>query len=173
MDPTSALSLRAPEPRDVNLIYIWENSSDEAHTTLRTGPVSRFQIEEFVRNYDSEIYTAGSLRFMIDVVTDNSAETVGTIDVFDYDHRNRHAFVGIYITPKQRRRGLAAQALETVCGMMKAKVGMHSLAALVAENNAASRALFEAAGFKPSGRLQSWFDTGEGRLNALVYQRML
>lgn len=163
------LILRAPEPRDTNLIYIWENSSDEAHSSLRTGPVSRFQIEEYIRNYDSEIYSQGALRFMIEV----DGETVGTIDVYDFDRRNRHAFVSIYITPHARRKNIGKAALVRVEKLMLCNVGMHSLAALVAEDNKASRALFESAGYNVSGLMKEWLCFDTERLDALLYQKIL
>lgn len=163
------LTLRAPEPEDTNIIYIWENSSDESHSSLRTGPLSRHAIAEFIDRYDGEIYTQGALRYMIVY----EGETVGTIDIFDYDHRNRHAFVGIYIAPRFRRKGLATIAVGLVEKELKLKTGMHSLAALVAEDNKPSRALFEKCGYHTAGKLQSWFSAGEKRLNALLYQHIL
>ncbi len=163
------VTLRAPEPDDINIIYIWENESDEAHSSLRTGPISRHSIAQYIEAYDGEIYTLGSLRFMIDV----EGETVGTVDVFDYDHRGRHAFVGINIARNRRRQGFALAALNRVAELMARKVGMHSLAALVAVDNAPSRALFEAAGYKTVGRLNSWLTDGQRRIDALIYQRML
>lgn len=163
------LTLRAPEPSDANMIYIWENSSDESHSSLRTGPLSRHQIATYIENYDSEIYTAGSLRFMIDV----DGSTVGTVDVFDYDHRARHAFVGIYISANERRNGYALQAVRSVEDIMRKRVGMYSLAALVAEDNIPSRSLFEAAGYKTAGKLQGWLTDGCRRINVLLYQHIL
>lgn len=162
--------LRAPEPEDISMIYLWENESDEAHSSLRTGPISRHSIARYIEEYDGEIYTLGSLRYMID---DINGETIGTIDVFDFDHRARHAFTGIYISRNRRRKGYALAALKRVEQLMARNVGMHSLAALVAVDNAPSRALFEAAGYRSAGRLNSWLTDGARRIDALVYQRML
>lgn len=167
MDTT--FSLRAPEPGDVNLIYIWENSSDESHSSLRSGPLSRFQIQNFVENYDGEIFSQNALRFMIDA----GARTVGTVDVFDYEPRGRHAFVGIYISPDCRRKGLGLKALKEVERRMRQTVGMHSLAALVAVDNEASKGLFEAAGYEAAGTLKGWLNDGERRIDVIVYQHVL
>ena len=166
---TEKITLRAPEPEDINLIYIWENSSDESHSSLRTGPVSLFQIKQYIENYDGEIYTLGSLRFMIVY----EEQTVGTIDVFDFDPRGRHAFIGVYVSPTYRHKGIASAAIAQVEGQMKQKVGMYALAALVAEDNSSSRRLFETAGYKTVGRLQGWLTDGAERINALLYQHIL
>lgn len=163
------ITLRAPELKDINLIYIWENSSDEMHSSLRTGPLSRHAIQNFIENYDGEIYTQNALRFMIE----RDGETVGTIDVFDFDPRGRHAFVGIFIAPLARRQGVALRAIAEVEKTLRRNVGMHSLAALVAENNKPSRNLFEKARYKTVGKLQSWLNDGEHRLDALIYQHLL
>lgn len=161
--------LRAPEPADANLIYIWENSSDESHSSLRTGPVSRYQIMKFIENYDSEIYSQGSLRYMIVV----GGETAGTIDIYDFDRRSRHASVGIYVSPKFRRKGIARVALTSVERLMKEKINMYCLLALVAEDNKASRNLFEIVGYKTAGKLQGWLTVGDRRIDALLYQHIL
>lgn len=163
------VSLRAPEPRDVNLIYIWENSSDEMHSSLRTGPVSRHQIQQFIENYDGEIYSQDALRYMIEC----NGETIGTIDIFDFDKRGRHAFVGLYIAPAARRQHIAATALAEVERLMKRNVNMHSLAALVSADNAPSQGLFASAGYKTAGRLQGWLADGPNRIDALIYQKVL
>ena len=163
------LILRAPEPEDVNIIYLWENSTDECHSSLRTGPLSRHQIQQFIDNYDGELYSQNALRYMIDF----DGQTVGTIDVFDYDPRSRHAFVGIYIASRARRKGLALNALKSIERIMKSRVGMFSLAALVADDNTASQALFEKAGYEKCGLLKGWLTDGEDRIDGVLYQKIL
>lgn len=163
------ISLRAPEPYDIDRIYLWENSTDELHTTLRTGPLSRHQIEDFVLNYDGELYTRGALRFMIDA----DGETVGTIDIFDYDHRARHAFVGIFIAPAYRRRHIGSQALKLIERHVYRAVGMYSVAAIVAEDNEASRALFTTAGYTAAGILRGWLVDGMRRVDAILFEHLL
>ncbi|MCH5219610.1 MAG: GNAT family N-acetyltransferase [Muribaculaceae bacterium] len=164
-----SVTLRAPEPRDIDKIYLWENLTDEAHTTLRTGPLSRHLIEQFVLGYDGELYSQGALRFMIDV----DRETVGTIDVFDYDHRARHAFVGIYVTAPYRRRGIGREAIRQAEQYVVRAVGMHSLAALIARDNEASIRLFSASGYNEVGRLEGWLTDGETRMDAILMQHTL
>ena len=163
------VTLRAPEPADINLVYIWENTTDEMHSSFRTGPISRHQITQYIENYNGDIYEQGSLRYMIDYQN----ETVGTIDVFDFDRRARHAFVGIYVTSNYRRRGIALTALKEVEGLMKKNVGMVSLAALIAEDNVPSQALFETADYTRVGELKNWLVENGEFFNARIYQRIL
>lgn len=163
------LTLRAPEPDDANLLYIWENSTDERHSSLRPGPVSRHRISEYIARYDGDIIGTGSLRFMIEC----DGETIGTIDLFDYDHRNRHAFVGIYVTPRSRRKGLGLKALKQVENIARRRLSLFALAALVSADNTPSRALFEAAGFQRAGVLDKWIADGENRYDAIIYTKAL
>ena len=168
-DSATFVSLRAPEPIDADILYVWENDMSGWHTSMATGPLSRHQIMEYINAYDADIYTRGSLRFIIEV----DGASVGTLDIFDFDNRARHAFVGIYVTPGWRRRGVGSAALKVVGEMMKEYVGMSSLAALVAIDNGASRLLFEKSGFAVSGRLSGWIRHGAKLVDAIVYQQCL
>ena len=49
---------------------------------------------------------------------------------------------------------------------------MHQLAAVVSVDNAASRALFDAAGYRTAGRLRSWVRRGRSYIDVLLYQRL-
>lgn len=163
------ITLRAPEPSDVDLLYLWENDSSVWHTSLSTGPLSRHQIAQYVDSYEGDIYAHGSLRFIIE----NEGNAVGTIDVFDFDPRARHAFIGIYIVPERRRQGFGSSAVGLVASMMADYVGMTSLMALVAIDNGPSRFMFEAAGFVTTGRLARWIRRGATLVDAVVYQRCI
>lgn len=106
---------------------------------------------------------------MLDV--DN--ETVGTVDVFDFVPLLHHAFLGIYITPHARRKGIGRQAIAEVERLMVRNVGMYSLAALVADDNIPSQKLFESAGYKKTGCLEGWIIDGPRRIDAIIYQHVL
>lgn len=161
------VKLRAPEPDDVDLIYIWDNDEADSHTSLTAGPLSRHQIARYVDEYDGDIFRTGSLRFMIDV----DAETVGTVDIFDFDRRARRAFVGIYVSPHYRRRGIGRAALDSARRYVTDNLSMHTLAAIVAVDNEASLRLFESAGYTTSGRLSSWLMREFERIDAFILQR--
>lgn len=169
MDTPLNVTLRAPEPADVDLIYIWDNDQADCHTSLSTGMLSRHQIEKYVAEYDGDIFRMGGLRFMIDV----EAETVGTVDIFDFDRRGRHAFVGIFVSPRFRGNGIGRQALDEVARFVRSNLSMHSLAALVAVDNAASRTLFASAGYAETGRLKGWIISDFERTDVVIFQKLL
>lgn len=162
----ACISLRAPEPSDVDLLYLWENDREQWHTSFATGPLSRHQISEYVDSYGGDIFADGSLRFVIEA----DGKAVGTVDVFDFDRRARHAFVGVYVSRDARGRGYGAGGLRQVIDMMVRRVAVSSLAALVAVDNVASQALFRSLGFVEAGRLAGWLMCDGRWVDALVYQ---
>ena len=162
------ISLRPVEPADVDTLYIFENSPGAVRTGFASAPVSRQSLWEYAEAYSADIFAEKQLRLMI--VENSSGKTVGTIDLAEFDPRDRRAFAGIYIAEDSRRRGYAYAAIELIKEYCASTLGMHQLAAVVAADNAPSRALFEKAGFKTCGRLRSWLRTGSTYTDALILQ---
>lgn len=128
------VALRAVEPRDVDLLYGWENDVRLWAVSGTTEPFSRAQIEQFVERQlaGADLLRTGQLRLMIDVRqadglsrADGAAEnengsmsgnvsggvsggggfrTVGAVDLFEYDPLNGRAGLGILIYGEENRR---------------------------------------------------------------------
>lgn len=161
------IRLRAPEPADVDSIYLWENDPDG-----RGGctPVSRRQVWDYVQAYDADALRAGELRLLI--VPEGETDAVGCIDLYETDARNRRAGVAVYIDPAHRRRGYARAALTLMLHHAKRDLGLHQLWAHVAADNAPSLALFAACGFKAAGCLRSWLRRGNRWTDVRVLQHL-
>lgn len=158
--------LRAPEPDDVDRLYIWENDRPEAVS----APISRLNVWNYVNNYNADVFVMQELRLVI--VERESGEAVGCIDLYDFSPADMRGGVSIYVTQGYRGRGLAREALslfETYC---RSKIGLHQLWAHIAEENRPSRALFSGAGYKPAGRLRSWIRRGTSFGDVLVVQKL-
>lgn len=164
----SKVSLRAPEPADLDFLYLLENDPDAADSGLTTAPVSRRQLWNYINSYSADIYASGELRLVI--VDNESGAAVGAVDLCDFSPRDRRAFVGIAIAPEYRRRSFGRAALSLLCAYAAETLGLHSLAASVAADNVASRALFGACGFRTCGRLRSWVRRGKGYTDAQMFQ---
>lgn len=162
----SKITLRAPEPSDVDSLYIWENDRPEAIS----APLSHHNVWTYVDNYRADIYADRELRLVI--VERSSGEAAGHIDLYEFNPSDRRAGVAVYIAPAYRRRGYARAALALLEGYCRASLGMHQLWAHVAVDNCPSRALFAAAGFSPAGRLRSWLRTPEGYTDVLIFQKL-
>lgn len=166
---THDITLRAPEPGDTDIMYRWENDADQWDTSFNTAPLSRHQIAQYIEQYDADIYRMGSLRWIIEC----GGQPVGLLDVCDFDSRAMHAFIGIYVATQERRKGVASQALALACDALGQRLCMHSLAALVAVDNTASKNLFVKTGFKTAGCLQSWIRRGKSYHDVLLMQKFL
>lgn len=162
------VSLRAPEPSDLDFLFLLENDPDAADNGILTAPVSRQQMWNYINSYSADIFATGELRL---VIADNaSGNAVGAIDLCDFSARDRRAFVGIAIDSSCRRQGFGRSALALLCSYASATIGLHSLAASVAADNVASRALFTSCGFRSCGRLRSWVRRGNTYEDAQLYQ---
>lgn len=165
------LELRAPEPQDIDRIMSLENDTSDWDASCNIAPFSRKQIWEYIANYRADIFESGQLRFMI-VKTEDS-QSVGMIDLFDFDAVNRRAFVGILIDGTCRGCGIGSMALELLADYCYRRLGMHQLVATTAVDNHSAVELFKSCGYRISGRLQSWLRRGESYRDVYVMQRLL
>lgn len=163
MKEQSRIKLRAPEPADVDLLYSWENDRELWHMSNTKVPFSRFDLEQYVLSIERDIYATRQARFMIDLIsTDETTETIGSIDLFDFDPANLRAGVGILIISEKRKQGYAAEALEQLLGYAFNILNLHQLYCNILENNQASLKLFQGKGFEIIGLKKDWIHT-EGK----------
>lgn len=165
----SEISLRAPEPTDVDAMYRMENDPAVWPEGFTRAPMSRHMLSEYVANYSADPFAQGQLRMIIEA----DGEAVGMVDLYDVDAINRRAGVGIVIEASMRRRGLAREALNRIADYCATSLGLHQLHAVVAAGNDASRALFAACGYRTAGCLRSWVRVGRRYSDAYIYQLML
>jgi len=162
------ITLRAPEPGDVDRIFLWENDFSGAEASVNGAPVSRLQVWNYVQTYTADPFGAGELRLIIEA----DGRAVGHIDLVDVDARNRRAGISIYIAPGERRRGLGAAALAEMIKYCRATLDLHQVWAHVAVDNTASLALFRSAGFRPAGCLRSWLRRDGRWVDVAVLQHL-
>lgn len=165
------IRLRAPEPADVDRMFIWENDSALWPYGSATAPLSHKCLSDYVAAYDGDIFSARQLRLVIELAEEGRA--VGLLDITDFDPRDRHARIGIFVEPSQRRHGIALHALELAKRYARECPGIHSLQALVAADNEPSRRLFAAAGFNTCGRVRSFIRRGQSYCDIIIYQTLL
>lgn len=164
---TQTVSLRAPEPSDLDFLYTLETAQCCGDGAYATAPVSRQMLWEYLQTYSADIFAQRQLRL---IVSDGDT-AIGTADLYDFDPRDRRAYIGIGIAAAYRRQGYGRQAIEAVC-RYASQLGLHQLAAIVPIDNDASMALFHASGFRPAGRLRSWVRRGNTYTDAIVFQRL-
>lgn len=166
----NSISLRGPEPGDLDLLYLWENDTTLWPFGSTRAPLSRHQIWQYLDTYDGDIFTQKQLRMMI--VENQSGKTVGTVDIYDFDARDSHATIGIFIAEEYRRRGFATEALNIICDYARITLGLHQLASWISVDNQPSISLFKSAGFKSKACLRSWIKRGRVYSDVLIFQRL-
>lgn len=162
------IKLRAIEPTDLDVLYLWENDASLWSVGNTITPFSRKQLWDYIETYDGDIFSARQLRFMIE--EQETTEAIGTIDLYDFDPINRRAFVGILIDAKFARQGYGTRSLRLIADYARQIVGMSQLIAVVPERNLPSRALFEKCGYEASATLRSWLRIGDTYQNAVLFQ---
>lgn len=151
-----AVTLRAPELSDADLIFEWENEQDLWYLSNTKLPFSRFDIEQYVLTSDKDIYSAKQARFMIDIKTQDETFTAGCIDLFDFDPANHRAGVGILIAHPYREKGFASAAIDQLVDYAFNVLDLHQLYCNITENNQASLKLFQRKEFSIIGLKKDW-----------------
>jgi diamine N-acetyltransferase len=165
------VSLRAPEPEDLDLLYIWENETSIWQVSGTITPFSRYVLKRYLENAGNDIFQAKQLRMIIQLKKNN--RPVGAIDIFDFDAHHRRAGIGILIAdPTDRRHGYAREALETLTAYCFSVLNLHQLYCNIAAGNKASIKLFAEAGFTESGRKKEWLYDGRRFEDELLFQKL-
>jgi len=148
------LKLRAPEPEDIDLLYNWENDQRLWYLSHTQTPFSRFVLEQYILNSHQDIYTAKQLRMMI--VLKNSGETVGMVDLFDFEPAHRRAGIGILISETQQKHGFASETLDLIIDYAFNTLMLKQLYCNILPENTASIHLFTKKGFHLIGNKKEW-----------------
>lgn len=157
------LLLRKLEPTDLPFLYQWENDAATWADSDTHNPLSQQDLRNYIESTTGDIYRDGQLRLIIE----QEHETVGCIDLFDFDPRNRKAAIGMYIAPAYRRQGLGKQAVELLERYAFQQLNLRMLYAIILINNTSCSRLYQSLGYHPSSPLLSW--TLEG--DAVLWQK--
>ncbi len=166
----NTILLRAPEPEDLDALYMWENDTDLWVLGASITPFSRYTLRQYLTDSTQDIYTDKQLRLMVELK--QSTEPIGTVDLYDFDPFHRRAGVGILIDSKFQKQGLGLQALELLEAYAFDFLNLHQLYALVPEKNTASIRLFSKAKYVPAGKLNDWLSSTESFENVQLLQKI-
>lgn len=164
--------LRAVEPADAVLLYQWENQMELWEVSNTLTPFSRYQIDKYIENSSLDLYESKQLRLMIDLCHNGNVgpETIGMIDLFDFDPYHQRAGVGILIRTEFRKKGLAGDALTTFVHYCFNHLGLHQLYCSIGSENKDSRQLFEREGFRLVGVKKEWVRSSKGYADVCFFQ---
>lgn len=163
------IKLRKIEPSDLPFLYQWENDASVWADGANHNPLSQQDLRDYIASTTGDIYKDGQLRLIIQSLSEAVLEqsglsslspqgglTIGCIDLFDFDPRNRRAALGMYIAPEHRGKGVGKAALEQLEAYAFGFLHLRCLYAVIATNNEPCTALYRNAGYTPSSPLKAW-----------------
>ncbi len=178
---TDLVKLRALEPEDVDILYLWENDLNVWRVSNTVTPFSKHILRRFIANQRYDIYETKQLRLIIEAnrrqaesdragsdhqgakeegEAKEGARPVGAIDLFDLDPYNRRAGVGILIyDPRDKGQGYASSALGLLIRYCFDILMLNQLYCNVDANNTRSLALFRSKEFTTVGLKKEWVRT--------------
>lgn len=164
------ITLRALEPSDLEVLYLWENDPDVWRVSGTLAPVSRDRLARFISEQSYDIYATRQMRLIVDV----DGVMVGSVDIFDFEPLHRRFGVGILIyADEHRRRGYASRVIELIKEYARNALDLKQIWVTVDEDNGASIALFESCGFVLSARRREWVNRAGVFIDELEYQCIL
>ena len=164
------ITLRALEPSDLEVLYLWENDPDVWRVSGTLAPVSRDRLARFISEQSYDIYATRQMRLIVDV----DGVMVGSVDIFDFEPLHRRFGVGILIyADEHRRKGYASRVIELIKEYARNTLDLKQIWVTVGEDNGASIALFESCGFVLSARRREWVNRAGVFIDELEYQCIL
>ena len=146
------LCLRKIEPSDLPFLYQWENDATMWSDSDTHNPLSRHELRQYIESSMGDIYRDGQLRLVID----DEGVTLGCIDLFDFDARNRKAAIGVYIAPNMRGKGFGKKSVELLLDYVFDFLKLRMVYAIIGVKNHSCSRIYESLGFVPSSILKAW-----------------
>ena len=167
--------LRAIEPSDIDLLYLWENDPENWKVSSTQAPFSRFVLEQYITSSHDDIYTAKQLRLIVCSPNPSpggeGGRPIGSIDLFDFEPNHLRAGIGILIADKSdRRKGYASEALKLLINYCFDILNLHQLYCNITTDNEASVLLFQKNGFMITGIKKQWVRDGGNFKDELLLQ---
>ncbi|WP_181304524.1 GNAT family N-acetyltransferase [Rufibacter sp. XAAS-G3-1] len=168
---TDRISLRAPEPSDLDFLYTLENDTTLWPVSLSVAPYSREALKLYLENAALDIFAARQLRLMICLRQENTV--IGTVDLFDFEPLHQRAGVGIALVSGQRGQGYGKETLQVLENYAIHILQLHQLYCSVAQENTTSLKIFRQAGFQEVGLRKDWLRTSTGWQHVVEFQKVL
>lgn len=167
---THHIRLRALEPTDLELLYLWENDPEVWRVSGTLAPVSRERLARFIEEQNYDIYASCHMRLIIEA----EGVAIGSLDIFDYDPVHRRFGIGILIYSKDdRRKGYAKEAINAITEYGRNTLNLKQIWATIAIDNHASISLFESCDFERCAHRKEWINRAGEYVDELEYQLLL
>ncbi len=149
------VSLHAMELSDLELLYDWENNTENWAVSGTLAPFSKLILKQFVEG-PQDVFANKQQRLMIRTVGENK-KTIGCIDLFEFDPKNKRAGIGVLIADKELRgKGYAKEAILILVDYAREVLDLNQLFCNVGMNNEKSLHLFKSCNFELIGIKKEW-----------------
>jgi len=162
------VKLRALEPEDLDELYAIENDESIWNVGQTNVPYSRYALHDYLANASADIYADRQVRMMI---VGEEGESVGLVDVMNFDPQHLRAELGIIVKEPYRHKGYGRAAIESVLSYARSHWHLKQMYVVIDIDNLASIGLFEQMGFERGALLKSWLYDGMKFGDAIVMQK--
>lgn len=164
------LYLRALEQKDLDFLYELENNVAVWEISGTVTPFSRNVLQLYLDNAHRDIFDVKQLRL---VICTNNHDTIGLIDVFDFDPNHKRAGIGIVVLDNAKRnKGFGAEALTLLTNYVFEVLDLRQVYANILEDNVASLHVFKKLGFVEIGVKKDWIRTNGTYKNEILLQKI-
>lgn len=164
------IHLRALEMEDLDLLYEVENDMSLWGVGNTNVPYSRQNLIDYIASATADIYADKQVRLMVE---NDSHETVGIVDLINFDPRHLRAELGIMIKREWQGRGLGKKVVSLIQDYARNVLHLHQVYAIVAESNEKAAKMLSSAGFIGDKMLKDWLCKGQGYEDAYLFQCFL
>ena len=168
MKQASKVTLRAMEPEDLDLLYRIENDQQLWALGDTNVPYSRYTLHDYIANSTGDIYADRQVRLIIE---NGEGQTVGLLDLMNFDPKHRRAEVGLVIELPERRQGYARQAMTLLHHYAKHTLHLHQVYAIISTDNTPAATLFRQQGYEQGLCLKQWIFDGHTYHDAILWQK--
>lgn len=159
--------LRAVEPSDGDIHFVWNQDSDMTRRLDRVWfPQSREGAGRWAEQATATPHDSDDFHFEIDTL---DGEMVGSISTHTCDRRNSTFEFGVAIRADYQQQGFASDAIRLVLRYYFEELRYQKATVHVYDFNTASIALFERLGFQREGRLRRMVYTQGQFFDTLIF----
>ena len=151
------IHLRKIEPADLPFLYQWENDAAAWADGSTRNPLSQQDLRDYIASTTGDLYRDGQLRLM----AEDEGVTIGCVDLFDFDPRNRRAAMGLYVVPAHRGQGWGKKMVSAMEEYAFSFLDLRTLYAVIAVANEASSRIYQSLNYQPSSPLHNWTLEGD------------
>lgn len=165
-----AIRLRALEPEDLDLLYRIENDRSLWNVGTTNVPYSRYTLHDYIAHASGDIYIDRQVRLIIE---NAEGQTVGIVDIVEFDPKHQRGELGLVIEQSYRRQGYALAALNELTDYALHQLHLHQLYVCIAADNTPALTLFRELGYLESAALCDWLFDGTTYHDAVLMQKIL